>query len=184
MDVDAWGLIAEPRCLLDVTVCAPFAERYSNVASAVEAGEERKCGEYAPAGGLHVRGVAVDVFGRMGPALSDLLEHWADLARQRDLMRGLTPRRWMHTWRAQISATVARGIARLIVTADVGTWPSRPHEACMLSPPTCTAATAPSGDAPTAVASQEWQQAAAAEAIQAWTAEEEVAEALHGPPEI
>ena len=43
------------------------------------------------------------------------------LARQRDIARGVAPRRHLHTWRARISAAVARGIGRQLMTAQRGT---------------------------------------------------------------
>ena len=70
VDVDAWGVVAEPRILLDVTVTCPFAERYEEK-SATASGEQRKDREYPCKAGLSVTGVAVDVFGRHGPALQD-----------------------------------------------------------------------------------------------------------------
>ena len=117
VDVEVWGLAAEPRALYDFTVCAPFAARYDNT-TAVAAAESRKRREYPQAGGLHVQEMAVDVFGHFGPALTETLEKWADSARQRDISRGQRPRRWLHTWRVQLSAEIARGISKLIRQAD------------------------------------------------------------------
>ena len=62
VDVDAWGLVAEPRVLFDVTVTYPFAQRYEDKL-AVECGEHREDKEYPSKAGLAVTGVAVDVFG-------------------------------------------------------------------------------------------------------------------------
>ena len=92
IDVDAWGLVAEPRILLDVTVTCPFAQRYDDK-SAVECGEQRKDKEYPSGAGLSVTGIAVDVFGKHGPALQDLLMRLADLARQHETDQGVQPRR-------------------------------------------------------------------------------------------
>ena len=124
-DLEIWGLASEPRALFDLTVCAPFAARYQGVASSVAAGEARKRNEYPVQAGIAVQGVAVDVFGRIGPALHDTLTRWADLARQRDQSRGQHPRRWLHLWRTQLSVEIARGISRLIYTADIDTQPCK-----------------------------------------------------------
>ena len=80
--------------MLDTTITCPFAERYEGKRS-VEDGELRKRKEYPRAAGLHVTGVAVDVFGRLGPALDELLMRWADCARQRDADVGQQPRQWV-----------------------------------------------------------------------------------------
>ena len=138
VDVDAWGHPAAPRTLLDVTVCAPFADRYAKCESATASAEARKDTEYPAQAGLRVTGVAVDLFGRLGPGLSALLEQWADLARQRDLLRGRPSRRWLHTWRSQISCAVAKGVARLLITADVDAQQSRPRQTCVVANPLTT----------------------------------------------
>ena len=141
VDVDAWGLVAEPRVLLDVTVTCPFAQRYEDK-SAAACGEHRKDREYPRRAGLAVTGVAVDVFGRHGPALQELLLRLADLARQHDVDCGNQPRRWLHKWRVRIATEVARGCARLIHTANSSSAPVR-HAApamCIASQPTTTCA--------------------------------------------
>ena len=124
VDVDAWGLVAEPRVLLDVTVTCPFAQRYEDK-RAVECGERRKDKEYPSKAGLAVTGVAVDVFGKHGPALQDLLMRFADLARQHEVDQGVQPRRWLHRWRVRISTEIARGCSRQICTANSAAAPVR-----------------------------------------------------------
>ena len=127
VDIDARGLVAEPRILLDVTVTCPFAQRYA-AKSATECGEKRKDKEYPCKAGLTVTGVAVDVFGRHGPALQDLLTKLADLARRHDVDMGMQPRRWLHRWRARIATEVARGCAKLISAANYSTAPVRQQQ--------------------------------------------------------
>ena len=127
VDVDAWGLVAEPRVLLDVTVTFPFAQRYEDK-SAVSCGEQRKDNEYPSKAGLAVNGVSVDVFGRHGPALQDLLIRFADLARQHDVDMGMQPRRWLNRWRVRISTEIARGCSRLISTANSAPSPVRQEQ--------------------------------------------------------
>ena len=102
VDIDAWGLVAEPRLLLDVTVTCPFAQRYESK-SATACGESRKDKEYPCRAGLAVTGIAADVYGRHGPALQDLLMRLADLARQHDVDCGNQPRRWLHKWRVRVA---------------------------------------------------------------------------------
>ena len=133
VDVDAWGVVAEPRILLDVTVTCPFAQRYE-AKDAAASGEARKNREYPSRAGLSVTGVAVDVFGKHGPALGDLLMRLGDLARQHDLDRGNQPRRWIHRWRVRIAVELARGCARQISTANTSTAPVR----CSFTPQLAT----------------------------------------------
>ena len=128
VDLEVWGLAAEPRALYDMTICAPFATRYKHAGgqpgAAAAAGEARKRREYPARGGVHVQGIAADAYGKIGPALDATLTKWADLARQRDLGRGTEPRRWLHLWRMQLSTEVAVGIAKRIATAEKDTCPS------------------------------------------------------------
>ena len=124
VDVDAWGLVAEPRILLDVTVTCPFAQRYDDK-SAVECGEVRKDREYPSRAGLSVTGVAVDVYGKHGLAMQELLTKLADLARQHETDQGLQPRRWLHRWRVRIATEIARGCSRQFCTANYAAAPVR-----------------------------------------------------------
>ena len=138
VDVDAWGLVAQPRVLLDVTVTCPFAQRYEKKA-AVECGEQRKDQEYPRRAGLSVTGVAVDVYGRHGPALQELLVKFADLARQHETDQGIQPRRWLNRWRIRIATEIARGCSRQICTANSTTAPMRQtqpslHAAAVVQP--------------------------------------------------
>ena len=138
VDVDAWGVVAEPRVLLDVTVTCPFAQRYEDK-SATISGEARKDKEYPCRAGLAVTGVAVDVYGKHGPAMGDFLMRMADLARQHDLDMGSQPRRWISRWRIRIATELARGCARQVGTANSSTTPrqlSAPQLVCL---PTTTA---------------------------------------------
>ena len=140
VDVDAWGLVAEPRVLLDVTVTCPFAQRYEG-RSAAACGEHRKDREYPSKAGLSVTGVAVDVFGKHGPVLHDLLMRLADLARRHDIDMGLQPRRWLHRWRVRISTEIARGCARLISNANSSTAPVRQQQPAIASQGAATTTT-------------------------------------------
>ena len=137
VDVDAWGLVAEPRVLLDVTVTCPFAQRYEDK-SAVTCGEHRKDNEYPSKAGLSVTGVSVDVFGKHGPALSDLLTRFADLARQHEVDMGVQPRRWLHRWRVRISTEIARGCSRQFCTANSATVPVRQQQPALACTTTTT----------------------------------------------
>ena len=130
VDVDAWGLVSEPRILLDVTVTCPFAQKYEDKSS-VESGEQRKDKEYPRKAGLAVSGIAVDVFGRHGPALQELLVKLADLARQHEVDQGVQPRRWLRRWRARISTEIARGCSRQLCTANSAVAPVRQVQPCL-----------------------------------------------------
>ena len=148
VDVDAWGLVAEPRVLLDVTVTCSFAERYE-AKSAVTCGEHRKDKEYTCKAGLSVTGVAVDVFGKHGPALQELLMRSADLARQHEVDMGVQPRRWLHRWRVRISTELARGCSRQICTASFSSAPVRQQQPVLAVPlSTHTTTTVPPDTSP------------------------------------
>ena len=118
VDIETWGLPNEMRGLYDFTICAPFAVRYGSGATAVAAAEARKRREYPSVAGLAVTGIAADTFGRIGPALSETLERWADHARMRDISAGIQPRRWLRTWRAQLSTEIALGVARMVILSQ------------------------------------------------------------------
>ena len=127
VDIETWGLLNEPRGLYDFTICAPFASRYeqqadqATEAAATSAAERRKRASYSQAAGLAVEGLAMDAFGRCGPALAATLARWADLARVRDIAMGNQPRRWLNTWRTQLNAEAAFAAARMVLTAN--RWP-------------------------------------------------------------
>ena len=105
-----------------MTVTCPFASRYED-RNAAQAGEQRKDREYPVHAGLAVSGVAVDVYGRHGPALESLLVRVADLARQHDQQMGVQPRWWLHRYRARISVEMVCGCARLISTSTSSSAP-------------------------------------------------------------
>ena len=118
-DIELWGHHSAPDVLLDVTVCAPWAQRYAaDPNNAPTAAEIRKNGSYSAVGGISVTGVAVDLFGQFGPQLRALLEDWAVLARTRDLSCGVVPRRMLHTWRVKLSAAIAEGLSHQITAAQ------------------------------------------------------------------
>ena len=118
LDVELWGHSCAPDVLIDVTVCAPWAARYSAAPTkATTSAEIRKNGAYPATGGISVTGAAVDLLGRFGPQLSSLLDEWATLARTRDISRGVAPRRLLHAWRTRISALIARGVGQQIAAA-------------------------------------------------------------------
>ena len=125
VDLETWGLANEARGLYDFTICAPFASRYEKQADPVATAEAGKRRKYPAIAGLAVAGIGMDVYGRCGPELTDTLERWADHARLRDLANGCQPRRWLHTWRSQLSAEVAKGTARMVILAN-----RRPAPAC------------------------------------------------------
>ena len=120
IDVEVWGLPSLPYSLHDFTLCAPMAARYQHddTSAVPSAAEARKRREYPRAAGLAVEGMAMNIYGTMGPALRETLEKWADRARLQDVSRGRTPRRWLNLWSAQLSTEVAIGAARLVLTSD------------------------------------------------------------------
>ena len=121
LDIQAWGSLAVPRILLDFTVRDPAAERYARhragPAATAEQGEREKAVEYPARGGVAVRGVCMERLRRHGPNLVQTLHDFVDMARQRDADRGQAPRRWLRSWRAQLSVACVRSSHRAVATA-------------------------------------------------------------------
>ena len=121
VDVEAFGHAHQPDVLLDVTVADPWAIRYNQADTTklpAASAERRKDTEYPSRGGYVVRGIAVDLLGNFGPHLDEVLSEWAALARARDFAFGYSSRRWLQLWQIQISAIIAKGVARQIATAQ------------------------------------------------------------------
>ena len=122
LDVEAWGLPACPRLLLDFTVRNTAAGRYASVRSSpagvAAVAESEKQRTYPARGGVAVRGLSMEHLGRHGPLLAQTLAELADLARQRDADRGMAPRRWLRIWRAELSAACVRSCHRAIASAN------------------------------------------------------------------
>ena len=159
VDIETWGLLNEPRGLYDFTICAPFASRYeqhdeqATEAAATSAAERRKRASYPHAAGLAVEGLAMDAFGRCGPALHETLERWAEHARLRDISMGVQPRRWLQTWRTQLNTEVALGTARMVILSNrryVDTATSPPAITTAAAAPAAAAASATAAPAATA----------------------------------
>ena len=85
----------------------------------------------------------MDVFGKHGPALQDLLLRLADLARQHDVDSGTQPRRWLHRWRVRIATEIARGCAKQISSANSSTAPVRQIQPVLATPAPATTTTTP-----------------------------------------
>ena len=118
LDVDAFGLAGADRLLLDFTLRNSTAARYgSNTgarARAAASGEQDKQDRYPAAGGVAVRGAAMEVLGRHGPGLAALLAELADRARVQAVQQGRAPSRYLRTWRTRLSAVAARLAGRAI----------------------------------------------------------------------
>ena len=83
IDVEVWGMCGVPYSLHDFTICTPTASRYQGdePGAVPHAAEARKRREYPKAAGLAVEGMAINIYGILGPALKDTLMAWADRAR-------------------------------------------------------------------------------------------------------
>ena len=116
IDIDAWGLLGQPRLLVDFTIRHPLAQRYQQRSTHASAQAE-KTTHYPPTHGLHVVPATMDTYGRHSPDLTRLLEHLADSARTKEIQSGLAPTRWLRRWRAQLSYVVAHMAARAVLSA-------------------------------------------------------------------
>ena len=104
LGVEGWGLLGQQRLLVDFTVRHPFAVRYAKALSPTAVAEGEKDHHCRPQQGLVVRTAALEVFGRHGAGLVDLLESWADCARQRERSLGLATTSWFKRLRAHVFA--------------------------------------------------------------------------------
>ena len=137
IDIDAWGLLGQPRLLADFTIRHPFAQRYEQQSPHAKAHDE-KTTHYAPTQGLHVTPATMDTYGRHSPDLARLLEHLADLARLKESQSGLAPTRWLRRWRAQLSYVVSHMAARSVLSAapePALACGAKSLHACMSLPP-------------------------------------------------
>ena len=114
LDLDAFGVAGAERLLLDFTLRSGAAGRYRSGKRADAAGsaEAEKLERYPPAGGVAVRGVAMEVLGHHGPGLTCLLHELADRARATAIQQGRAPARYLQRWRAQLSGAAARLVGR------------------------------------------------------------------------
>ena len=116
IDIDGWGLLGQPRLLVDFTIRHPLAQRYSTRDLNTSAHAD-KTSHYVATHGFQVTPATLDAFGKHSPQLAGLLEHLADLACTRERQMGLPPTRWLHKWRAQLSSVVAHMTGRAICEA-------------------------------------------------------------------
>ena len=119
LDVEGWGVMGQERLLIDFTIRHPFANRYATTTTStptnIAAGE--KAGHYGTTQTLHIRTAALEVYGRHGDGMTQLLEYLADLARQRERALGQAPSRWLKRWRAQLSNVAAHLVGRAVQQA-------------------------------------------------------------------
>ena len=123
IDVDAWGHPGYPHLRIDFTVAGNAAKRYQQAiatpAQAAETAERGKRNKYgaAAAGGVQVSGAALELKGRHGPGLDQLLRTLAGLARAKATQKGSEPKRLLQQWRARISVALARFCYAAIASA-------------------------------------------------------------------
>ena len=116
IDVEGWGLLGQPRLLVDFTIRNPLAQRYVN-RDLNTAAHTDKTTHYVATHGLQVIPATIDTFGKHSPHLASLLEHLAGLARNRERQMGLPPTRWLRKWRSQLSSVLAHMTGRAICQA-------------------------------------------------------------------
>ena len=118
LDIEGWGLLGQQRLLIDFTLRHPLARRYSAGCDSMLLAEEEKAKQYPPKQGLHVQAAALEVYGRHGGGLRNLLEQLADSARQRERAMGLPSTRWLKRWRTQLSCVAAVFVGRSVQQAS------------------------------------------------------------------
>ena len=133
LDVWGFGVPELPDALLDVTVrhlrasCyMPTAARvYGHAAGEAEKEKEKK---YPAGGGRRIIAVAHETWGRLGNSAEHLLQACAGAAARRAYRRGRLPGGHLRRWRAQLDATLHRGIASQLAAARHGLpgWRRRP----------------------------------------------------------
>ena len=118
----------------DVTVRHPDAQRgpaYLHAAAttsgaAAANAEAEKTKRYPPSGGVVVRGLAHETWGRLGTLAEDLLATAAAAAAREDHRRGRVPPHRLRRWRAQLDADLQRAVAAQHLSAVHG-LPGRSH---------------------------------------------------------
>ena len=128
LDVVALGSAWTRDAALDVTIrnpCTPgevAAAATANAACATAA-EAHKRRTYPAAQGIEMTPFAVEVFGRLGGEAEAFLTEAAGAASRRSVGQGLPAGRPLQRWRAALSASLAKAVARAIRTAQA----PRPH---------------------------------------------------------
>ena len=124
VDVDAWGHPGLPHLRLDVTVTDPLAERHKAAAAqqhgAADHAEDGKAKKYGkPRGGVGVKGLGLELTGRLGECFAALLRQLAGLARAGRAALGQESTRFLAHWQCQISIALARFSAAAISAAYI-----------------------------------------------------------------
>ena len=130
LDVWAYGLQEFPDLLLDITVRHPLADRHMPAAArelghAAAKAEDEKDTRYPSTAGREIWPIAHETWGRLGSKAERLLEACAAAACRRDYRRGRLPCNYLRKWRAQLDATLHRGVAAQLQSARRG-LPGRP----------------------------------------------------------
>ena len=131
LDVWAYGIQELPDALLDITVRHPGAQSYQPAAAlqpgyAAARAESDKETRYAAAAGRKVWAIAHETWGRLGEKAELLLEACAAAASRRAWRLGRLPGNPLRRWRAQLDATLHKGVATQLSAARNG-LPGRPH---------------------------------------------------------
>ena len=125
LDVWAYGVLELPDVLLDITVRHPRAERYQPLAAdvpgrAAAQAETEKQQRYPAAAGRNVWPIAHETWGRLGDRAEDFLQWCAATCARRAHRRGRLPGNSLRRWRAQLDATLHKGVAQQLVSARNG----------------------------------------------------------------
>ena len=123
VDVDAWGHPGLPHLRLDFTVVDPTAQRFASSckqpAGAAAQAERAKATKYGtPLGGVGVTGISLELSGRFGPNLDDLLRRLSGYRRALQAAAGRDAGRPLQSWRLAYSLALARYTASAIVSAS------------------------------------------------------------------
>ena len=122
LDLWASGSVWMADRIIDVTVRHPCKHDIVQSASKADAAcsldaEREKQQRYPPAGGLLVTTFAAETFGRLGPEAEHVLAEAAAAARRRNVSRGHPAGRQLDSWRATLSALVAKAVTRAVRAA-------------------------------------------------------------------
>ena len=125
-DVWASGSRWVPDKVIDFSARHPGAANeldhgsWSTTGATAARGEADKHRTYPPGGGITVLPFVQETFGRLGPNAELILADYAAAVVRKNITHGLPPANPTRRWRAQISAGMARHIARAIRAAQPG----------------------------------------------------------------
>jgi len=132
IDVCAWSAYPPLEFYFDVVISHPCAPAYLNKAAechaiTAQSAATKKISKY----GCELTPWSLETYGAFDPSVLAVLKDLSNLAASRDRNFGYIPRPYFRTWKAQISATLARAFS---LSLRVATTPNQnSHDVQVLS---------------------------------------------------